>query len=170
MFVFCIQYICSTTIFQYFIFSIYDFLILRNLVIFCNNSINVYCWQIHACVFSAFLRRLLNDDHCYYDLFFIFWWLYSELLMFFKRISVRGARWYYDHHFIFKFFFFFSSSSWLNDIVVFRLFENVLLTIGLCIAKSLIVNDIISFSAVRKHVFYAIVNYKNDLTDFSYNS
>ena len=28
----------------------------------------------------------------------------SNLLTFFKRVSVRSARWYYDHHLIFKFF------------------------------------------------------------------
>ena len=33
----------------------------------------------------------------------------SNLLTFFKRINVRGARWYYDHHLIFKFFSSFSS-------------------------------------------------------------
>ena len=31
----------------------------------------------------------------------------SNLLTFFKRISVRDARWYYDHHLTFKFFLFF---------------------------------------------------------------
>ena len=51
----------------------------------------------------------------------------------------------------------------------FSTFKSVLLTIRLCITKNLIVNDIISFSAVRKHVFYAIMNYENDLTDFLYN-
>ena len=91
----------------------------------------------------------------------------SNLLTFFKWINVRSARWYYDHHFIFKFFLFL---SWSNDIVVLRLFENVLLMICLCIIKTSIVNDIIFFSAIRKHIFYAIMNYENDLTNFSYNS
>ena len=69
---FCMRYVCFTTISQYFTFFIYDFLILRALVIFCSNSISVYCWQIHICMSSAFLRRLFNDNHYYYDLFFIF--------------------------------------------------------------------------------------------------
>ena len=73
MLAFCMRYACFTIIFQYFTFSIYDFLILRALVIFCNNSINVYYWQIHTCVSSALLRRLFSDDHRYCDLFFIFW-------------------------------------------------------------------------------------------------
>ena len=75
MFAFCMQYVCFTIILQYFTFFIYDFLILKTFVIFCSNSINVYCWQIHTCVFSALLRRLFNDDPYYYALFFIFWWL-----------------------------------------------------------------------------------------------
>ena len=41
---FCMRYVCFTIIFQYFIFFIYDFLIFKTLVIFCNNSINVYYW------------------------------------------------------------------------------------------------------------------------------
>ena len=48
-------------------------------------------------------------------------------------------------------------------------FKSVLLTVRLCITKNLIVSVITSFSAVRKHVFYAIVSYENDLTDFSYS-
>ena len=84
MFAFCMRYICFTTIPQYFIFFIYDFLILRALVIFCSNSIDVYCWQIHTCVFFSPSRRLLSDDHRYYDLFFIFWWLCLEFVNVFQ--------------------------------------------------------------------------------------
>ena len=51
----------------------------------------------------------------------------------------------------------------------FSAFEGVLLTVRLCITENLIVSAIISFSAVRKHVFYAIVSYESDLTDFSYS-
>ena len=81
---FCMRYVCPTTVLQYFTFSIYDFLILRALVIFCSSSINVYCWQIHTCVFSAPSRRLFNDDHRYCDLFFIFWWLCPEFVNVFQ--------------------------------------------------------------------------------------
>ena len=77
---FCMRYVCSTTISQYFIFLIYNFLILKVLVTFCNSSISVYCWQIHTCVFSALSRRLFSDDHRYCDLFFIFWWLCLEFV------------------------------------------------------------------------------------------
>ena len=77
---FCMRYACFMTVSQYFIFSIYDFLILKALVIFCSNSINVYCWQVHTCVFFASSRRLLSDNHRYCDLFFIFWWLCSEFV------------------------------------------------------------------------------------------
>ena len=80
MLAFCIRYVCFITISQYFTFSIYDFLILKIFVIFCSNSINVYCWQIHTCMFSVFSRRLLSDDHRYYNLFFIFWWLCLEFV------------------------------------------------------------------------------------------
>ena len=52
----------------------------------------------------------------------------------------------------------------------FSTFESVLLTVRFCITENLIVNVIISFSVVRKHVFYAIMSYENDLTDFSYSS
>ena len=89
-----------------------------------------------------------------------------NLLIFFEPINVRSARWYYDHHLIFKFFFLLRS----NDTVVLRFFESVLLTIRLCITKSSIVCDITSFFAVREHVFYAIMNYENNLIDFSYSS
>ena len=84
MFAFCMRYACLMTIFQYFTSSIYDFLILKALVIFCSSSINVYCWQIYTCVFSALSRRLFNDDHHYYDLFFIFWWLCPEFVNVFQ--------------------------------------------------------------------------------------
>ena len=93
----------------------------------------------------------------------------SNLLTFFKRVNVRDARWYYDHNFIFKFF----SSFFLIMIKRYyclSTFEDVLLTIRLCIAGILIVNAITLFSAVRKHVFYAIMSYKNDLINFSYSS
>ena len=92
----------------------------------------------------------------------------SNLLTFFKRINVRGARWYYDHHFMFYLFFFFFLIM-IKRYCCFPTFKNVLLTVRLCITENLIVNDIISFSAVRKHVFYAIMNYENDLIDFLYN-
>ena len=92
-----------------------------------------------------------------------------NLLTFFKRINVRNARWYYDHHLIFNFFLFFLLII-IKRYCCFSTFESVLLTIRLCITENLIVNDINSFSAVRKHVFYAIMNYENDLTDFLYNS
>ena len=39
---FCMRYDCPMTISQYFAFSIYDFLILKIFVIFCNSSIDVY--------------------------------------------------------------------------------------------------------------------------------
>ena len=84
MFAFCIRYACLTIISQYFTFSIYDFLILKALVIFCSSSIGVYCWQIHTCVFPSLSRRLLNDNHRYCDLFFIFWWLCSEFVNVFQ--------------------------------------------------------------------------------------
>ena len=84
MFAFCMRYACFTTVLQYFTFFIYDFLILRTFVIFCNNSINVYCWQIHTCVSFAFSRRFLSDDHRYCDLFFIFWWLCLEFVNVFQ--------------------------------------------------------------------------------------
>ena len=84
MFAFCMRYVCSATISQYFSSSIYDFLILRAFVIFCNNSISVYYWQIHTCVFSALSRRLFNDNHHYCDLFFIFWWLCLEFINVFQ--------------------------------------------------------------------------------------
>ena len=80
MFAFCMRYVCSTTISQYFTFSIYVFLILRTLVIFCSSLISMYCWQIYICVFFALSRRLFNDDHRYCDLFFIFWWLCLEFV------------------------------------------------------------------------------------------
>ena len=91
-----------------------------------------------------------------------------NLLTFFKRVNVRGARWYYDHHFIFQFFFLFLFIM-IKRYCRFSTFENVLLTVRLCITENLIVSNIIFFSAVRKHVFYAIMSYENDLTDFSYN-
>ena len=93
----------------------------------------------------------------------------SNLLTFFKRINIRNARWYYDHHFIFKFFSFFLLIM-IKRYCCFSTFESVLLTIRLYIIENLIVSDITSFSAVREHVFYVIMNYKNDLIDFSYNS
>ena len=106
---FCMQYDCFITVSRYFTSFIYDFLILKIFVIFCNNLINVYCWQIYTCIFSAFLDRSFNNDHRYYDFFFLFCDEYiSNLLTFFKRVNVRNARWYYDYHFIFKFFSFFS--------------------------------------------------------------
>ena len=49
-------------------------------------------------------------------------------------------------------------------------FEDVLLTVRLCITENLTVSAITSFFAVREHVFYAIISYENDLTDFSYSS
>ena len=81
---FCMRYVCFTTIPQYFIFFIYDFLILKALVIFCSNSIDVYCWQVYTCVFPALLRRFFSDDHRYCDLFFIFWWLCPEFVNVFQ--------------------------------------------------------------------------------------
>ena len=84
MLVFCIRYVCFIIISQYFTFSLYAFLILRTFVIFCSSSINVYCWQIHTCVSFTFSRRFFNHNHCYYDLFFIFWWLCSEFVNVFQ--------------------------------------------------------------------------------------
>ena len=91
----------------------------------------------------------------------------SNLLMFFKRVNIRDAQWYYSHHLIFKFFFL---SHHDQTILSSFDFESVLLIVRLCIAENLIVNAIISFSAVREYIFYAIMNYENDLTDFSYSS
>ena len=50
-------------------------------IIFCDNLINVYYWQINTCVSSTFSRCSFNDDHCYCDLLFIFWWLYFEFVI-----------------------------------------------------------------------------------------
>ena len=168
MLAFCMRYVCSTTIFQYFTSSIYDFLNLRVFVIFCSSSINVYCWQVHTYMFSAFSRCLFNDNHRYYNLFFIFWWLCSEFVNVLNGLT-SGTRG--DITIIISF-----SNSFLLFLLIMikryccsSTFEGVLLTVRLCITRNLIVNDIISFSAVREHVFYAIMNYENDLTDFSYS-
>ena len=93
----------------------------------------------------------------------------SNLLMFFNKLTSETR----DNIIIIisfsnSFLFFFL--LWSNNTVVLRLFESVLLTICFCIMKSSIVNDIISFSIVRKHIFYTIMNYENNLTDFLYNS
>ena len=87
------------------------------------------------------IRFFFSDEHI------------PNLLMFFKWISVKDARWYYNHYLIFKFFLF-SFSLLSNDAVVLRLFDIVLLTVRLCITKNSIVSTIISFSAVRKHIWY----------------
>ena len=123
-------------------------------------------------IFACFLRShvVFSATIIVIIIYFLFFDDYvSNLLTFLKRINVRNARWYYDHHFIFKFFFSFSPH---HDQTVLSLsaFEGVLLTVRLCITGNLIVSVITSFSVVRKHVFFAIMNYESDLIDFSYNS
>ena len=108
-----------------------------------------------ATIIAIVICFLFSDDYV------------PNLLTFLKRVNVRGARWYYDHHLIFKFFFFFFIM--IKRYCRFSAFEDVLLTVRFCITGNLIVNAITSFSVVRKHVFYAIMSYESDLTDFSYS-
>ena len=129
------------------------------------------------CIINRFILACSLRSHVVFSatiIVIVICFLFSDdyvpnLLTFFKRVNVRGARWYYDHHFIFQFFFLFLFIM-IKRYCRFSTFENVLLTIRLCIAENLIVNAIIFFSAVREHVFYAIISYENDLIDFSYNS
>ena len=120
---------------------------------------------IFACSLHFYIVLLMRSISIM--IYFLFFDEYiSNLLTFFEQYNVRSAHWYYDHHFIFKFFLFFFS-SWLNDIVVFRLFKSVLLMIRLCITESSIVND---FFLLFESMFYTIINNKNDLTDLLYKS
>ena len=125
-----------------------------------NRFILAYFLRLHV----AFLTTIIVIMIC-----FLFFDDYiSNLLTFFKQISVRNARWYYDYHLFFKFF----SSFFLimiKQYCCFSTFESVLLTIRLCITENLIVSDIILYSAVREHVFYTIMNYESYLIDFLYN-
>ena len=129
------------------------------------------------CIIDRFILTYFLRSHVAFSatiivivIYFLFFDNYiSNLWTFLKRISIKETRWYYDHYLIFKFFFLFFVIM-IKRYCRSSIFENVLLTIRLCITKNLIVNDIISFSAIREHVFYAIISYENDLINFSYNS
>ena len=114
---FCIQYHCFTTIFQFFTFSIYDFLILRAFVIFCNSSINVYYWQIYTYVSSAPSDCSFNNNHRYYNLFLFFSWICLEFISVFSNQLTSEAR--DDITIITSFSNFFLSSHYNQTILLF---------------------------------------------------
>ena len=93
----------------------------------------------------------------------------SNLLTFFKRISVRDARWYYDHHFIFKFFSFFSSHH-DQTILLFLDFWKRSADGTSLYNKKLNRKWYYFFFCCSRACFHAIINYESDLTNFSYNS
>ena len=93
----------------------------------------------------------------------------SNLLTFFKQINVRDARWYYDYHFIFKFFSFFSSYHDLTILLFFDFWERSA-DDTLLYSRKLNRKWYYFFFCCSRTFFHAIMNYENDLTDFSYNS
>ena len=92
-----------------------------------------------------------------------------NLLTFFKRINVRSARWYYDHHFIFKFFSSFSSHH-DQTILLFLDFWKRFTDGTSLYNKKFNRKWYYFFFCCSKACFHTIMNYENDLIDFSYNS
>ena len=91
-----------------------------------------------------------------------------NLLTFLKQISVRGARWYYDHHFTFKFFSSFLSHHDQTILSFFDFWERSADSTSLY-SKKLNRKCYYFFFCCSRAYFYAIMNYENDLTDFSYS-
>ena len=92
----------------------------------------------------------------------------SNLLPFFKRVNVRDARWYYDHHFIFKFFSSFSPHHDQTILSFFDFWERSADGTPLY-SRKLNHKWYYLFFCCSRACFHTIMNYKNDLTDFSYS-
>ena len=103
----------------------------------------------------------------------VIYFLFSDdyvpnLLTFFKRINVKDARWYYNYHLIFKFFSSFPSHHDQTILSLFDFWERSVDSTPLYNRK-LNRKCYYFFFCCSKARFYAIMNYENDLTDFSYN-
>ena len=109
-----------------------------------------------ATIIAIMICFLFSDDYV------------SNLLTFFKRISVRDARWYYDHHFIFEFSSFFSSHYDQTILSSFDFWGRSADSMSLYNRK-FNRKCYYFFFCCLEACFYTIVNYESDLTDFLYS-